>query len=260
MVLEGRRPDRPVACFSSDDGFESNLRLAAVLKEFGTTGCFFVNPASVANRDDAWVAEFCRVRLQARPSRFLDQRQLEGLVRDGHEIGNHTTTHVVCSETPVNRLAREIESAREWLERRFGPVLHFAWPYGQVDHCSRAAKRLIFEAGHVSASSVVRGAHLLSDSPEAPKDVVLCRDQIWAADPIKHTLYFSARNALSPGGVPVGFPTYTQEPSSQLSHWSAVPWPEYSEPASRHRDRFARPPAGGSVRSFALDRRAERPE
>lgn len=260
MVLEGRRPDRPVACFSSDDGFESNLRLAKVLEEFGTTGCFFINPASLARREDEWVARFCRVRLQARPSRFLDQRQVEGLLKAGHEIGNHTTTHVVCSETPFGRLASEIESAKEWLERRFGPVLHFAWPYGQVEHCSRTAKRLIFEAGHISASSVVRGAHLHSDNEETPEDVVICRDQIWAADPIKHTLYFSARNALSPGGVPVNFPRYTQEPRSQLAHWSAVDWPQDSGTSRLRPDRNVRPPAAGSVRAFALDRSAERPK
>ena len=260
MVLEGQRPDKPVACFSSDDGFESNLRLASVLKEFGTTGCFFVNPASVARRDDAWVAKFCKDRLQAQPSRFLDQRQLEGLLRDGHEIGNHTTTHVVCSETPFNRLSREIESAKEWLEQRFGPILHFAWPYGQVDHCSKTAKRLIFESGHISASSVVRGAHLLCEKPDSPEDIVLCRDQIWASDPVKHTLYFSARNALSPGGVPVHFPTYTQEPKSKLSHWNAIGWPDLSNTEGRRRDRLAAPSSKGSVGTFALDRRPERSE
>jgi peptidoglycan/xylan/chitin deacetylase (PgdA/CDA1 family) len=258
MVLEGRRPDRPIACFSSDDGFESNVRLASVLEEFGTTGCFFVNPASIVNRDDAWVADFCRIRLQAQPSRFLQERQLEELLKAGHEIGNHTMTHVVCSETPSDRLASEIELSKQWLESRFGPSLHFAWPYGQVDHCSETAKRLIFEAGHVSASSVVRGAHLLHATPDTTDDVVLCRDQIWGADPIHHTLYFSARNALSPGGAPVDFPGYTLESKSQLAHWSSIDWPEDAVALNGRRDRQASRPAQASVRTFALDGRAER--
>lgn len=221
LVREGTRPDQPVYCFSSDDGFESNLRLARVLEDFGATGCFFVNPASLVESDPAWVADFCGTRLEANPAPFLSESDVEDLLGRGHEIGNHTVTHVVCSETPADRLEAEIRLGQQWLEARFGPVLHFAWPYGQPQHFSETARRLVFESGAVSASSVVRGAHLL-DGGVAIEEPILLRDQLWAADPISHALYFTARNGLHEVVPPERFGASAP---SGLAPWDAVSWP-----------------------------------
>lgn len=246
MVLEGRTPDQPVACFSSDDGYESNLRLGRVLREFGISGCFFLNPVSLLPQSDRWNERFCQARLQARPARFLRQSDVESLLAGGHEIGNHTLTHVVCSETPLARLSAEISEARHWLEARFGPIVHFAWPYGQVHHFSSVAQTLVAETGHVSAASVVRGAHLLKTAGsvaaadtedrsrrlhrDGPDLAILRRDQIWAADPIEETLFFSARNGLGlPGPIP-GLGGQVEPGTSGLSRWNEISWCDGSEP------------------------------
>jgi peptidoglycan/xylan/chitin deacetylase (PgdA/CDA1 family) len=244
MVLEGRRPERPVACFSSDDGFASNVALARVLQEYGTTGCFFLNPSSLDRSDDSWVSDFCRTRLQAQPTRFLNSADVEGLLAGGHEVGNHTMTHVVCSETPTARLWDEVQAARDQLQSRFGPVIHFAWPYGQYDHFSEVARSAVFETGHVSAASVVRGAHLIGAPQRVSPftgDLCLRRDQMWAKDPVEHTLYFSAHNALAPqlgadefpsligdAGLPEDGPTPSSGPRRRtgLANWDAIEWPE----------------------------------
>lgn len=246
-VLEGDRPHRPLACFSSDDGFASNTTLAEVLEEFGTTGCFFLNPASLDATEDRFVAHFCRTRLQAQPTRFLSSKAVESMLARGHEIGNHTLTHVVCSETPTGRLVTEIGQAKALLESRFGPVFHFAWPYGQYHHFSEAARLLVFESGHISAASVVRGAHLtqpssghaasgLDASPiERRAELCLRRDQLWARDPVEHILYFSARNALS-GPTGDAFPGLLADAANTGS-----PGPESLAPdGSRRRSDLAR--------------------
>lgn len=247
MVLEGRTPDQPVACFSSDDGYESNLRLGRVLREFGISGCFFVNPVSLLPQSDRWNERFCRTRLQARPTRFLNQRDVESLLDGGHEIGNHTLTHVVCSETPLARLSAEISEARHWLEARFGPILHFAWPYGQVHHFSDVARTLVSETGHVSAAGVMRGAHLLKTPglaaadeqhsrrllrPDGPDLAILRRDQIWAADPIEETLFFSARNGLGLAGPIPKLGGQAEPGTSGLSRWDEIAWRDGAEPAA----------------------------
>ena len=238
-VLRGDTPTRPVACFSSDDGLASNLALAGVLEEFGTTGCFFINTAPLEDRSDAYAASFCRVRLQARPSRFLSSADVEALLARGHEIGNHTATHVVCADTPDVRLAEEILGTRDSLEARFGPVLHFAWPYGQYSHFSELARALVFESGHVSASSVVRGAHAAAEPHTG--DLCVRRDQIWATDPIEHVLYFAARSGLDLGPNENGFPQGVLKPrfdgvsaNPSLSAWDALQPPGADRPSRQY--------------------------
>jgi peptidoglycan/xylan/chitin deacetylase (PgdA/CDA1 family) len=274
MVLSGQAPPRPVACFSSDDGLASNLVMARVLEEFGATGCFFINPASLDSTDDAFAARFCRLRLQARPARFLSVDDTEGLLRSGHEIGNHTLTHVVCSETPTERLEAEIVGAQEALQSRFGPVLHFAWPYGQYTHFSEAARSLVFESGHVSASSVIRGAHLVGGGSPFKGDLCIRRDQVWARDPVEHILYFTARNALHPELRPDSFPrlvdglerTGTPDPASTgpdgvrlwsgLEKWDAIPLPATRVAASQYAPsplRAARTVRSRTARSSQMD-------
>jgi len=259
MVLEGHRPSRPIACFSSDDGLVSNLAMARILEEFGTTACFFLNPVTLGS-DDAFAARFCRTRLQAPPSHFLSHADVEGLLRRGHEIGNHTMTHVVCSETPLPRLVDEISIAKEFLESRFGEILHFAWPYGQYHQFSEAARVLVFESGHVSASSVVRGAHLVTNGPKFEGDLCLRRDQLWATDPVEHILYFTARNALAASASANAFPklvdgwerlgtpgpescdTNGQRVPSGLEPWDAIPFPA-SKTSERRPDQYAPSPS-----------------
>ncbi|NNE69742.1 MAG: polysaccharide deacetylase family protein [Rhodothermales bacterium] len=250
MVLEGEVPSRPVACFSSDDGYLSNLRLGRVLADFGASCCFFLNPVSLLPHADAWNTRFCATRLQARPTRFLSERDVESLLATGHEVGNHTLTHVVCSETPADQLAAEIGESRAWLESRFGPVPHFAWPYGQMHHFSTTAEQLVAETGHVSAAGVVRGAYRKEDSLPVSGDfradppsslvtfgpgqtdlLILRRDQLWAAAPIEEALYFTARNGLERSGALPVLTDPVPPGTNGLAHWDAVAWPQASKAA-----------------------------
>ena len=75
----------------------------------------------------------------------------------------------------------------------FGPVPHFAWPYGQLHHFSDAAREAVREVGHISSASVVRGAHKPAGNMAPDQVLYLRRDQVWALNPAEHVLYFCAR-------------------------------------------------------------------
>lgn len=176
------------ACFSFDDGFGNNLRLARLLAERGISAMFFVNP-EVADRssDGGWLAAHCRDRLHKQPLDFLSWQELESLKAMGHEIGNHSLRHERLSALPPAAWGEHIAAAREQLAARLGPVVHFAWPYGQRADMPPEAMRLALESGHQSLASGIRGRHF------ARLDLrrhFLLRDQLVFHEPLWVLDYF----------------------------------------------------------------------
>ncbi len=194
------RIDRPFITFSFDDGFKNCTAAARILEEFGARGCFFVCPKVIGERDLPNLEQFARERLHLPPIEFMNWTDLEGILKRGHEIGNHTTSHynlardLKSPDSADSQMQEEIADAAELLRSRLGcSVRHFAWPYGHFGAITRKALDVVRAAGHRSIASGQRGAHVVgADSPE---QLCIRRDHVIAAWPQSHVLYLLAKSA-----------------------------------------------------------------
>lgn len=186
--------DRPYLAFSFDDGFASNVRTAGLLTEFGVTGCFFVPTDFIGTPTvERARALFGYAAGIDEPAMTWDD--LDALAAAGHEIGNHTRSHRQLSKLGDAELADEIGTAAEVLRERFGAEPHFAWPFGRFTHMSAEAARLVFDLGHRSCASAVRGAHAGSGGSRP----CLRREHIATGWPERHSHAFLARGARAAG-------------------------------------------------------------
>jgi peptidoglycan/xylan/chitin deacetylase (PgdA/CDA1 family) len=186
--------DRPYVSFSYDDGFRDNVRAARVLKEFGTTGCFFVCPAVVEDRSREQLAAFAKVLDFPVLTPLMSWEDMEKLVAEGHEIGGHTMTHPDLATVSKNQLQEEIGRYSARIIQRLGKAEHFDWPRGRWINFSAAARDAVFAAGFISCSSAVRGCHVTRAGPH-PADLCIRRDHIFANWPVDHVRYLLAKNA-----------------------------------------------------------------
>ena len=200
--------ERPTVVFTFDDGRHSCLRAGRILAEHGARACFFVCPSIVGERNEERIRSFCLDRLHYPPVPFLDWPDLEELLRLGHCVGNHTVHHANLARISSEQATEEIAGAKAALERRLGPVRHFAWPYGGYVNMTPDAVRAVFEAGHATCASAVRGCHW-PGTGLVTNPVCLHRDNIVAAWPIAHSLHFLAASARrcdrSTGAWPPGW-------------------------------------------------------
>ena len=189
--------DRPYVSFSFDDAFHSNLRTARILKEFGTTGCFFVPTAFVGISTQADAESYFRTSQHVEDI-AMSWANLESLVDSGHEIGSHTISHPNCSTLSRPQLDHEFGESRSELETKLGvPVEHLAWPYGRFFHFSNHAREAASQAGYKSIASAERGSHLHGVEHNS-QPLCIRRDQFMTKWPQRHTMHFVATSARSP--------------------------------------------------------------
>jgi len=192
-LLTGRI-DAPYVAFSFDDGFESCRWAGVILREYGTSACFFVCPSIIGEPDALQRARFIREQLNESGDRsFLSWRDLEALQVQNHEVGAHSLTHANLATLPHHVLEDEIGGCREALSRRVGTVRHFAWPFGHFSCISREAVRVAFAAGYSSCASAERGCHVTP--PADARSLCIRRDQIMPEWPWRHVAFFLARNS-----------------------------------------------------------------
>lgn len=185
--------DKPYISISIDDGLKNGLRIADQLEQYGARGCFFVCPSMAANPSYHAAKEFCNRQLSLPAAEFMNWSDMRGLLKRGHEIGNHTLGHLTLSSLDEVELADQINIAHETMVKELGPIDHFAWPRGTFRHMSQAAVDRVFATGHLSCASAVRGSHVAkADNPQA---LCIRRDHIIAAWPLRHSLYFISQSA-----------------------------------------------------------------
>ena len=202
-ILAGDHP-RPAVTFSYDDGHANCMAAARTMEEFGASGCFFVCPSIVGERDVMRASDFCIGRLHHPPAPFMDWDDLAALRDRGHEIGNHTFNHANLGRIPPEAHAEEIARSRETIIARLGACEHFAWPYGGLVNMTPRAAAAVFDSGHRSCASALRGCH----REPMPERGCLRRDHILGRWPASHVLWFMARNASAAPTVPAdGWPS-----------------------------------------------------
>ena len=204
--------DAPYVSISIDDGLKNNTRAARVLESYGLTGCFYICPGAIEERDPAAIARFCRQVLHLPPIEFLDWNDVEVLLGAGHEIGNHTTHHARLVGLSLPQLEDEVGSSTETLRARAGHVEHFAWPFGGFDDIDPYVAEIVASLGYLSMASAVRGCHLGGSADERPIPV-LRRDHVVAAWPLDHVLYFMASATRGAAGVRTMWPDAWAKPA-----------------------------------------------
>lgn len=195
--------DKPYVCFSFDDGLQHCFRAGQILKEFGVSGCFFICPSFVGEKNGKKLKEICENRFAMPAMDLLSWEEVEQMVSDGHEIGSHTMNHPVLSRVSEWQMQDEISQSYEFLNRKLGQVKHFAWPEGRFFHFTPAAAKLVYDIGFASCVSAERGCHV--SKPSLPNFCVR-RDYISARWPLSHSFYFLAKNSLTAIEGTTGWP------------------------------------------------------
>lgn len=139
-LLLARRPMpvrlvRPVVSFTFDDFPESAARVGKdALEARGWRGTYF--------------ASACYAGTENHLGRMYDVETLRRLVRDGHEIGCHTHSHVDSARTRPGDLLLEVAQNRAALSAMLGGVelSTFAFPYGEASPRAKALLADRFQA------------------------------------------------------------------------------------------------------------------
>jgi peptidoglycan/xylan/chitin deacetylase (PgdA/CDA1 family) len=189
--------DKPYIVISSDDGFKSNLEAAKILDKYDIKACFFVNPLSIGLKEEAKIQEFCNKKLHFPATAFLDWKDLQNLMKSGHEIGSHTMTHLDIASSPIDLVESELQESFEAIKKECGLVKHFSYPFGQYKFFNKEAMELVFKLGYKSCASAERGCHPADLGKRDYDSLLLKRDHVVCAWDIGHILYFLIRNAKS---------------------------------------------------------------
>jgi peptidoglycan/xylan/chitin deacetylase (PgdA/CDA1 family) len=119
----------PVVSFCFDD-FPRTAYTAggSILRSFGARGTYY---AAVALMNTA-----NHLGEQFRPC------DLQALMKDGHELANHTFSHISSRAVPISTFQQDVQKAQEAIREITGavPSGNFAYPYGEV---AVAAKRAL---------------------------------------------------------------------------------------------------------------------
>ena len=131
--LDGALPSRGNTerrcILSFDDGYVSVFENAICpLARFGFRGIQFLVAGHIGGLN-SW-----DVAAGERPTRLMDESQVQSWLKAGHEIGSHTVSHPRLTRIPRARQREEIRASKRMLEDRFAvEVRHLCYPYGDFD-------------------------------------------------------------------------------------------------------------------------------
>lgn len=195
----GNKIDRPYISFSSDDGFKNNLFAAEVMNRYEAKACFFINPGMIGESNYEKIEGHCRKKLHLPPIEFLNWKDVDRLILQGHEIGSHTMYHENIALMSKKELEQDMYDTFKILTSHCGNAKHFAFPYGRFFHFSEQGREAVFNAGFQSCASAERGCHMNGAEPIAYDRLCIRRDHIILDWKLEHILYFLANNVRKPG-------------------------------------------------------------
>ena len=135
--------------FRLDDGLGNQYSAAApVLDAAGFKGTFYIISRETA--DNGFPG-------------FMSKAQVQSLAARGHEIGAHTRTHAHLTALASQQEQDEIAGSRQdLLGWNAGPVLSFAYPYGEYD---ATTLQIVRDAGFTSAAATITGYASANSDP-----------------------------------------------------------------------------------------------
>jgi peptidoglycan/xylan/chitin deacetylase (PgdA/CDA1 family) len=130
--LAGTWPDG-VVCFTFDDAYASTLQNAIEpLERHGATGTFYAVAGKIGEKS-SWDGNEARVLASWEALAYAQLR--------GHEIGNHSMSHVPLQRVSDSDLVREVQEADRSMRARGLLPGSFCYPYGSVSESAVSAVR-----------------------------------------------------------------------------------------------------------------------
>jgi peptidoglycan/xylan/chitin deacetylase (PgdA/CDA1 family) len=135
--------------FRMDDGLGNQYSAAApMLDAAGFKGTFYIVSRETA--DNGFPG-------------LMSKAQVQDLAARGHEIGAHTRTHAHLTRLTPQQQQDEIAGSRQdLLGWNVGPMLSFAYPYGEYD---ATTLQIVRDAGFTSAAATITGYASTNSDP-----------------------------------------------------------------------------------------------
>jgi peptidoglycan/xylan/chitin deacetylase (PgdA/CDA1 family) len=88
---------------------------------------------------------------------YMSWKQIELTQKAGHEIACHSIDHANLTILEDEELGRQLKDCRDELSKRYGPVYHFASPYGAANPHTRAAIAKYYSSHRNTAGDPTNG-------------------------------------------------------------------------------------------------------
>jgi peptidoglycan/xylan/chitin deacetylase (PgdA/CDA1 family) len=190
--------DKPYICFSSDDGYKSNITLAKVFSEFNISACFFLCPSVIAETNLEVIKKYANNNLRFEvPIEFMNWNEVEAIQKLDHEIGSHTHTHIDVSQQSFEKIAEEFSVSKNEIEKHCGVIKHLALPFGRFSPFKIEWWEVATDTGFESCASAVNGCHVASTQPIKTEELFIRRNLIlpnqWT---LRHQLFYLQYNSF----------------------------------------------------------------
>lgn len=175
-LAAGRRPERPTAFLTFDDGYADNHDIALpLLRQYGARAIVFVLPPRC---DDAgplvWPEITDRAAEHPDVFRSMSWTMAEALVEAGSEIGSHTMTHAHLPELGTEALEQELLDSRRAIQARLGGSCDLlAYPFGDWNPAVASAAA---RAGYRFAFTMPRASQRRGGALNIPRTAIDQRD------------------------------------------------------------------------------------
>lgn len=192
-------PEKPLVCFTFDDFPKSAATNGAkVLEDAGVRGTFYLCTGLMGQTNAT--GEICT------------EEDVHRLIKDGHEIGAHSHTHLDCAKAEVTDALADIEKGVKIIEGILGErPTQLAYPYGETRISLKQKLSRRFDA--------VRG--ILPGTNQEGGDLMQLRSFELDANPANIT---SAANAISSAKDSPGWITlFTHDVATDHSPFGTSP-------------------------------------
>jgi len=115
------RLKQPIVSFTFDDAPRSAwTQGGAILSRYGFLGTYYC-AGELLGKSHPSLGAYC------------DTDDVRALIREGHEVGCHTHSHLDCQTAPRVQIERDMADNRKLFADQFDqPLTSFAYPYGKV--------------------------------------------------------------------------------------------------------------------------------
>ena len=170
------------------------LNAVKIFERYNVKCCFFINPDSIGLTKPEDIKDYCNNKLLFPSNEFMNWNDLKFLISMGHEIGNHTISHINVGKTKYNSLKSNLKKSYSAIKNKYNCLKHFAYPFGKLTDFNLKAFNLVFELGHFSCASATRGCHMV-DRKSKYKKLLIKRDLVIFNKNLNNIKYFLIRNS-----------------------------------------------------------------